>query len=223
MKYRGGQDKRKRWFILAPLLVLFAASIFLAVSITREPELQRLQIPNAVEAYEANRKLRILETSAKQSRKGFVRLSELEINSLLEPTIAAKQKARSSGSTASISNSLPVKNAIQLTTTNFTFFSWHKQSTPVGAATLAFQRTLELRPGQPGTKLQLTGMKVGRLAIPESLWTWMEAKLDPNRELVTSRLPWLNSAVSAQITQNELSKFPEFRLYSYMPAHLMKR
>ena len=61
-------------------------------------------------------------------------------------------------------------------------------------------------------------MRVGQLEIPQPYWSRVESILGLGDMLFEERKSWLKTLPLVTIGQNELSKSPEFRLYTYVPT-----
>src|ERR1051325_1785827 len=76
--------KKLFYGIVIIALLLVASACVLAHLLTSEIEIAFTQDPNKVEAHEANRKLQLFSEAREAKRRGFIRLSEVEINSFLD-------------------------------------------------------------------------------------------------------------------------------------------
>ena len=179
--------------------------------LTRPLDVEFAQDPNAVEAFEANRKLKLLNEAQTERRQGFIRLSEVEINSFLEGRYNAAA-TKPTNSTVRL-----VKSGVLLDQGSLTFVTWHRA--PVLGFELPFvwQRVVTPTGDTNGWGFRLRAMRVGQLDIPLEYWTRVEQILGGSDALFEERKYWLRKLPFVSLAQNEQSKSPEFRLYTYVP------
>ena len=65
-------------------------------------------------------------------------------------------------------------------------------------------------------------MRVGQLDIPAQYWSKVEELLGRGDALFEERKEWLKSLPLVTLAHNEVSKSPEFRLYTYVPTENAK-
>jgi hypothetical protein len=179
------------YFLTRPLAVAFAAP------------------PNAVEAQEADRKLRLLTEAQSERKQGFVRFSEVEINSFLDG------KYRSANAT-----NAPVrlvKAGVLLDEGQITVVTWHQA--PVFGYNLPFvwQRVVTPVRQTNGWSFAVRSMRVGDVEIPEGHWPRVEQFLGATDALFQERREWLKTLPMVTLARNEESDSPEVRLYTYLP------
>ena len=184
--------------------------------ITRPLENDFAQDPNAVEAHEANRKLKLLSDAQTTQKRGFVRLSEVEINSFLE--------GRYNSGTASQTNNPVklVKTGVLLGPDQVTFVTWHKAPIFGFNLPIVWQRVILPVQTTNGWTFALESMRVGQLEIPAQYWPKVDAILGSGDALFEERKAWLQSLPLVSLSHNEVSKSPEFRLYTYVPTENAK-
>jgi hypothetical protein len=166
--------------------------------------------PNAVEALEARRKLKRYETSLAKGQQGWVRFSQLEINSYLmgastnEPPEGTQYRLRRVG--------------VELTATNATLYSWgerHVLSVPVH---FVLQRTFRVR--QTGTniwEMPMDEIKIGDMEVPKRFWHRLKPAVDGLDEPLREYLRWGTNIQGMAVAKNDVSQLPELRLYTYPP------
>jgi hypothetical protein len=205
-----------RLFSLKKIFFAFAACVALVVVavgvagyyLTRPlPETFSTR-PNVVEAQEANRKLKLLNEAQSSRKQGFVRFSEVEINSFLD-------KYNSSNST-----NAPVqlvKAGVFLGEGEVNFVTWHSLDVFGFKVPFVWQRVLTPIKQKEGWNFTMRSMKVGAVEIPEGNWSKVEEVLGTTDALFAERKEWLKTVPMVQLAQNELSETPEVRLYTYLP------
>ena len=207
--------KKKIFFGFGFVVVLaLGAAGALGFYLTKPIDVEFVQDPNAVEAQEANRKLKLLTEAQSARKQGFVRFSEVEINSFLDG------KYRS-GSSAEDPLQL-VKAGVLLAKDHFTFVTWHR--TPVFGFEVPFvwQRVVRPTKGTNGWSFTVQSMKVGAVTIPEGHWPRIERIFGATDNLFEERMTWLKSLPMVSLAYNDDSKLPEVRLYTYLPEENSK-
>ncbi|HTG45057.1 MAG TPA: hypothetical protein VK633_11055 [Verrucomicrobiae bacterium] len=195
-------------------LAAVAAVGALTYALSGDPEIEFGQNPNSVEAHEANRKLKLFNEAHAAKRQGFVRFSEIEINSFLD--------SRYRSSTNNVRTNSPVrvvKAGVLLNSTNLNFITWLKA--PVFGITLPFvwQRTVSPHKETNGWTFAVQDMRLGTVRIPENLWERVEHFLGGSDGTFQERMTWLSNLPTVSLARNELNHAPEIRLYTYVPPN----
>jgi hypothetical protein len=164
--------------------------------------------PNVVEAQEANRKLKLLNEAQSSRKQGFVRFSEVEINSFLD-------KYNSSNSTNGPVKL--VKAGVFLGEKDVNFVTWHSVDVFGFKIPFVWQRVLTPIKQKEGWSFAVRTMKVGAVEIPEGNWPKVEQVLGTTDALFAERKEWLKTVPMVKLAQNEQSESPEVRLYTYLP------
>ncbi|MGN6387863.1 MAG: hypothetical protein ACTHMT_16660 [Verrucomicrobiota bacterium] len=205
----------KKFLLLSTLLA--AAVIASAGSVvymaTRTVEVDWQQDPNKVELHEANRKIRLFEDAFNSKRKGFIRLSEVEINSFMENTFKVV-----SGASAGTSMELH-KSAVLLTGTNIHFVAWLEKPIFGYRIPVVWQRAITPVKDEKGWSFSVQQMKIGQLEIPRRIWPEIEKWIGPIDAVFEEKKDWLAQVPKIALTKNELSNSPEVRLYTFVPEN----
>lgn len=206
----------KKILLVAGLLValVVAAAGAAGYYLTRPVSIDFAQNPNAVEAHEADRKLKLLSAAQTEQKQGFVRFSELEINSFLN------EKYRD-GKTAGEPVQL-VKAGVVLGEGAITFITWHQVPVFGYNVPLVWQRVITPHTSTNGWSFTVESMKVGALDVPEGHWPNVEKLLGATDSLFEERKEWLQKLPMFTLAQNEQSNLPEVRLYTYLPQEKSK-
>jgi hypothetical protein len=193
-----------------PVVLVIVAGIY-GYLLSRDPGFD-MESPNAVDARECRRKLKLYGNSVTNGHIGFVRLSQLEINSYIREALT-----NSVGDTNA--SGLHLKRlGVGLTTTNFTVYSWGEYKVMNFAAPLVVQRTYKIT--QQGTnqwQLPLESLKIGHVEISERIWDKVLPCLEPLDSAALDRFSWTTNILALLTAKNELSQRPELRLYTYKP------
>ena len=195
--------------LLAILVVAGGAGGYLFAQLTADPGVELRQNPNPVEAREAIRKVGLFEEARAHNRRGFIRLSEVEINSYLGETVFTN-RLQTNGLTL-------VRGNVLLNDEGFTFVS--RIETPFFGFQLpiVWQRRVKLVKDDTGCQVALTRMQVGRMEIPRNWWPRVEEMFGGFDPRFADRFSWIQKVPTLEIAKNELSKAPELRLYTFVP------
>lgn len=207
--------KKKIFFGFGFIVVLTVGAVgALGYYLTRPLEVEFAQDPNTVEAQEANRKLKLLTEAQSTRKQGFVRFSEVEINSFLD--------GKYHGSATGEGPLELVKAGVLLGEEQVTFITWHRA--PVVGFELPFvwQRVVRPTKTKEGWSFTLESMRIGALNIPEGHWPRVEQYFGTTDMLFAERMEWLKSLPMVMLAYNEDSKLPEVRLYTYLPEEKSK-
>ena len=205
--------KRKRLFggVVLLLAALFLCTLVLFYQLTRPSEIEFAQDPNPVEAHEANRKLRLLAQARESNRFGWVRLSEVEINSFIETSYSLPTNAPANPSVRI------VKSGVLLHPTNLTFITWIEKPLLRWALPFVWQRTVTPKEQDGKWVFEVTSMTVGNVNIPEKLWPKVGEAFGAADAIFEERRAWVEKLPWLALLRNELSSAPELRLYSRKP------
>jgi hypothetical protein len=179
-------------------------------------------------------KLRLLEQSTKNNEKGFVRLNEPEINSLLHLLFfAGKAKPLSSFSDppksmrAWVSEGKPKTtnpDACQMLDVRVRFIpensrlDWHcwvKKTWHGTTRTLQWERQVRLERNQEGWGYIVEEMKVGRRVIPPEYWDFTNRFLGEADGELREPFKWFQKLPAVEIKPNDTTQIQELVLYNY--------
>jgi hypothetical protein len=207
--------KRGRFLISLALIggTLLVSAAVLLYLLTRSVEIEFAQDPNPLEAHEANRKIKLLNEAREAKRRGFVRLSEVEINSFLDESYNNPKKNLRTNAPVHL-----VKTAVLLHHTNLTVVTW--MAAPMLGIELPFvwQRTVIPRKSGEKWTFELSEMQLGKLHIPEAIWSKVNSLFGGADGVFQERKNWLANLPNISLVKNESSLSPELRLYSYQPS-----
>lgn len=206
---RSGRFVRGMVTFLGLIVIFLGAIVYLS---TRPVEIQFAQDPNPLEAHYASGKLKLIDEAREGKKKGFVRLSEVEINSLLEARYNDPKNVRTN---------LPVvlvKSGVLLHQTNLTFVTWHKIGIAGGVSIpFVWQRSVSPVHDKSGSSFRIDAMRLGRINVPKEAWPKISEIFGKTDDLFADRRAWMGSLPMVTLKKNELSMAPELRLYSYDP------
>ena len=206
----GLRPARKFVVILLAILVIAGAGLgYFFVQLTARPVIELAQEPNAVETRSALHKVKLFQEAQEGKRRGYIQLSEVEINSYLDETFFSKNHE---------TNGIVLVNGrLLLNDRGFTWVSWIDASLFGLQLPLVWQRHFDLVKEEEAWKLALRGMQVGQMQMHEDQWETVLGYLDHFEGLYQETFGWVLKAPVAEIAKNELSKAPELRLYTFVP------
>lgn len=204
--------RAKRVFLALALFmaVVLVAALVGAYMISRDVSFD-WENPNVVEANRFRSKLKRYDTAVTNASKGFVRFSQVEINSYISRTLTNNADANGNGMHLR-------RLAVGLGETNLTLFSWGEYRMLNMPLKFVVQR--EFRIEQDGTnqwEMPLASFKVGEIEVPENWWPRVSALIDPLDQPVRERYAWTTNIQALLVRKNEVSSKPELRLYTYKP------
>lgn len=164
--------------------------------------------PDVMEANRFRSKLRTYEKARTNDHKGFVRFSQLEINSYISRTLTNVHETN---------GMLLRRLALELGSTNLTLYSWGEYQILLP---LRFVVQREFRIQQDGTndwEMPLASLKIGEVEVPENWWPRVTKFLEPLDAPVKERYGWGTNIPAILVRKNELSSKPELRFYTYKP------
>lgn len=215
---------KKKWVLIIGVLglLLVATAGVLLFLLTEPVEIPFTQEPNKVEAHEANRKLKLLAEAHAAKRKGFVRLTEVEINSLLDGRHPLPWQNSSAKPAVPAGASELLRSAVHLSASNITLITWHHAPLLTFEFPFVWQRSFEVRHQLDGVAFTLEEMRLGRIGIPRQFWPRVNALLGEGDQNLAGGQAWLASLPRVMLARNEITHAPEIRLYSVLPDDKVK-
>ena len=193
-------------------LAAFSAAGYLYRQITAPVHVSS-EPPNDFDAKEAARKLQIYEEALSGDRQGFIRLSEVEINSRLEEKFFPKDGAEDESAPLRLR-----RCRVEFGPSSLAWVEWIDALVRGRRVQMAWVRVVEVAPQENGSPFHLRSMRLGRLRIPESCWAEVDARLKGADARFHERLDWLTRSATVEYATNETSGLPEIRLYTHRAA-----
>jgi hypothetical protein len=207
---------RKLCLALALLLGLAIIALFYGYfQITARIDPEGVARPNPLEAKEAERKLDLYREAQKTSQRGFVRLSEGEINSYLQARYFSASRTSRVDSATSPGSARLLKSRADLFDNTIVWSCWISKDWLGGSMELVWQRSFELVPEGNRWDLRMKGMRLGDLNVPRKLWPVVDASLGGVDEVFINQFDWLTQLPTLEIKTNVFSSKPELRLFTY--------
>ncbi len=202
------------FFLGVVLAAALVAGAYLYTQLTVYAEPASVGAPSSVDALEAGRKLLQFEDSFKSNRRGFVRLNESEINSLLNQRYFRENKKASAAAPATAS--LLSNARVRLKDDNITWFSWVRRNYMGRTLDLIWQRTVQLKRTGDHWTFEVISMRVGRQTIPKAYWETVQNWMGGVDERLIDPYQWLTHLPTIEIKPGEISQAPELLLYNYV-------
>jgi hypothetical protein len=203
-------------FALAFLFVIILGTVvYLAYMVSRTVAFD-WEHPNVIEAASARIKLKKYDDAVARGERGYVRLTQIEINSYL-----AALRTNFSANKIEMSGPIPIhlqRVGVNLGKTNFVLYSWGQAKMFGLSLPFVVQRGFGIR--QEGTnrwEFPVEFVRVGDLEIPAEFWPRMGPVLHDVDAPLLAEMAWTTNIQAMLVTKNDLSERPEFRLYTYKP------
>ena len=201
------------FFIGVVLAVALAAGGYFYTQITAYVEPASLGSPSVVDAEEAGRKLKQFEDSFKGNRRGFVRLNESELNSLVHQRYFRERQDATAASTGPVSRLLNAR--VRLNKEDITWYSWVRCDYMGRAFNLIWQRTVQLQRVGDHYDFEVRSMRVGRQTIPRSYWSTVQKYIGDSDNRLADPYQWLTHLPMIEFKPSDESQTLELRLYNY--------
>jgi hypothetical protein len=169
-------------------------------------------------AQEAARKLALFQD---KNRKGFVRLSEAEINAYLDDLIARSElQPATDGTNTTMSL---VRSRAYLLPDGLVWNCWIKRKVGPTVRELAWQRLFRLVRADDRWDAQLSMMIIGRQRVWPWAWPWATSFLGNIDRPFRDKFGWLATAPALELKTNDLSLRLELWLYNYPDSNVLNR
>jgi hypothetical protein len=205
---------RKAYLLLvvgAGIALLAACYLYFQITAVIEPVVR--QQPNDLDAKEAERKLKLYRQALQDSRRGFIRLSEVELNSYIQQQYFSETKigeTNAPNSKTHLSRSL-----VGLFSDEITWSYWLQQKVLGKPVHLFWQRAVELSGKPEHWTFQTKAMRVGKIEVPPRLWDFVQSRLGESDLIFSNRFDWLVRLPTLEVKTNDLTSSAELRLYTY--------
>jgi hypothetical protein len=194
------------------LVAVAGAACVLVYLVTGDIDVNIAHNPNSIEAQEAGRKLKLFNEALTAKKPGFIRLNQAEINGFLQSRYGKPDKSKASAQVQL------VKAALLLRQSDLTFITWHKAAVFGMEFSMVWQRVVSPQRTKDGWRLSLDEMHLGKLTVPGEYWADVSHFLGVADTTFEERKMWLANVPTVMISQNEISRSPELRLYTYIPV-----
>lgn len=212
---RSERSKRVILVITMFFAVVLGAGGYLFFMLTRDPGIV-WEPPNAVESNEALKNIAFYKKSKAEGVRGWVRISEIELNSYLRSILTNDLSTIEIPPTR-----FPVKLkqvGVSLSKTNITISSWADAKLAMFTVPFVVQRTVVIH--QEGTNqwdFPMQSVRVGEVEIPRRFWRRLGPTVRALDAPVMAGMAWTTNIEAMLVVQNPFSQRSELRLYTYKP------
>jgi len=168
---------------------------------------------------EAQRKFKLFEDARTNNRKGYVRLTEAEINAYMDEFLASDNAVAPTNLLHSVQL---VKSRIYLKSGGFTWVCWVKASWRWWRCNLVWLRDYDLVYDRGRWDLHLLSMFVGKQRLQPWSWIYADRLLGEVDQPFAGKHQWLTELPAMEIRTNELSLKLEFKLYNYPDTNVLR-
>ena len=205
--------RAKRVSLVVGLLfvALFVGALVGAYMLSRDIPFD-FENPNVLEANNFRKKLRRYETAMTNGTHGWVKFSQLEINSYISRVMTNNVETNAPGMHLR-------RFAVGLTDTNLMLYSWGEYRVANLPLKFTVLRGFSIR--QEGTnqwETPMESLKIGEVEVPENWWPRMAPLLASLDEPVKEKFAWTTNIPTFMVKKNQLSKKPELTVFTYKPV-----
>lgn len=213
----------KRLLLISGMLFLGAGLVvgFIVIQALGRVDPVKTASLNSVEAEDASRKMRRFEESLTSSRQGYIRLNEVELNSILESRLLPALKAGHSEPKADSPQLL--RGLVGLQEEGMTWYYWVNVPWAGRDFQFVLQHAVRLCRQNEQWKFETTAMRVGRLAIPQRFWSKIEQPSGAVYNELSKPYQWLLNVPALDLTTNQFNRKPELCLYNYPAPEVLQK
>jgi hypothetical protein len=194
------------------VLLLLATAGGIGFMLTRDIDPEWGKAPSYKDVREANRKISLFTKSYNGKNRGFVRLNQTELNSIL-----FDQLGRPRTNKVVLDPDL-VRAGVKLSSGNFSLYCWSKKQVGGYPVQFAWERIFTPQKTDKGWTFRVSELHVGDVKIPETLWPQVYSLLGSTDKLLTDGRNWVANIPWIELGKNEMTDLAELRLYNYLPA-----
>lgn len=181
-----------------------------------------IQKPDSLDAKEADRKLGIFEQAMQAARPGFIRLSEVEINSYVAAHYFTDPQGKPAPA-ATASGTQLLRCLADLTKRDLVWHSWVVKDFHGVRLPMVWTRSFRLLCGRGQWVFDTTSMSLGDVDIPRRYWPQIERWLGDADQVFTTKSNWVRVLPALELHPHEITQTPELRLYTYADTNALRR
>jgi hypothetical protein len=211
---------RRCFYVLAVVIALcLLVAGYLYLQLTAAVQVLDSPAIKLTETSEVKRKLTLFEEGRKIGRKGFIHLSQGEINAYLEEYLG--EKASKADTNAPVGRCQLLKTRVFLTPDGFIWACWIQTTWKKWSRPVVWQRVFDLVREANRWDVRLKSMYVGRMEIPAKYWSSAERFLGEVDSGFSEKYQWLSQLPAMEIKTNMSLKL-ELKLYNYSDSNVLK-
>jgi hypothetical protein len=187
--------------------------------LTAPVDFRAFQRSNLWDLDEAVRKKKLFDEAKAVSQRGFVRVSEPEINAYLQ-----EQESELWSETGLEGGGLElVRTRLALGEETATWYCWIRRQWLGKPVEFVWQRTAAVYWTNGAWKLELQAMRIGKFEVPSRFWERVQEELQPVDEKFEPFFHWVQQVPAFHISQNQTKQHKELRFYTYpVPEGLLE-
>jgi hypothetical protein len=170
---------------------------------------------NMLDAKEASRKLKLLETALASGQSGFIRLSKVEINSLIDE----KLRGPSTNTPSQVPSLLRCR--VDFNPASVRVLCWTRTKFLGRGMTVVWERSGNVVRDGDRWVFNPTSMKLGDQPVAQRYWPWVVSRFGSIDEGLIDQCKWLGRVPAMQFTENERSQQAELRFFTYADTNLL--
>lgn len=206
--------------LLALVLIAFGAVFYHQLTAPVHP--RQVERPSLWDLDEAKRKIKLFEEAKALNRRGFVRLSETELNAFLGEReegedIEEKEDGADSLAAGESDPEAPefVRIRVALGNEHPTFYTWIRRNWLGKQVEIVWQRTAALHMKNGEWTMETQSMRIGQVDIPRRFWNMVEGAFASVDEQLAHDFGWVKQVPALDIALNKNSQNRELRFYTY--------
>ena len=207
-----GAQKKVVVVLLTVLTLIVGAVGFVLYQVTRPIDPGWVDKVNAPFLAEATRKIKLVTDAQKASKRGFVSLSEGEINAYIAEFAKGALKA---GAKTNAPGAILQKSLLELSFDGITWDTALEKSFYGHPVDFVWQRTFSVELAKSSIAFPLTEMRLGKISVPKKYWSQVQTAFGRIDDLYSSQLELATHLPAMAITTNDATRHPQLTLYSY--------
>lgn len=195
--------------------VMLVGAAYIYFELTAAPDLSRVLMPNVFDAREAERKMDLFRSALAESKQGFIRLSEVEVNSWLQEQLEESPKENVPAPREAEPPS-PLKRCIMVIHDDTIIWYSFMEVSALGLDwPVVLEQKTKLVRSEEDWGFETLSLKLGRIQIPEDRWHLLERFIPDGLKQFKAQTQWIRNVPAADVAWNEWTHRPELRLYTY--------
>ena len=210
---------KKVFFALAILIgIVTLGVVFFMFQLLADTSMAEIELPNDVDGKEAKRKLGVFEDAQKESKHGYIRLTEVEINSYLKERFALDSDQNKTNAPANTCHLL--KCTLDLKEKGIKFYCKVRKQWLGHSWEIVCQREGTIKRVKTRWTFDLQSMYVGRQKISPYWQPTVQEFLRDVDQVFAAPLKQFGELPNLKLVTPEFAKSPQLWLYTYSETDL---